>query len=621
MRPLRQQLGALVFDVPRLLAALAGDWKRMRNRRERVTRDPRTGGVQCHWVFSSDLHVAEVWPRTGGWLMRKAFAEWPIRYAEVPLAAGEPRVTFIIGHRGEARLPLLQKTLASIAGQSIPIECIVVEQSDRPVVQPPPWVRYLHTPVPAGAPYNRAATFNAGARLARAKLLVLHDNDMPVPERYAEELTARHGEGWELIDLKRFIFYVDGNGRIEHVTQNLLGGSIAADAEAYRAIGGFDESFRGWGGEDNEFWDRARTRRVWNFGYLPILHLWHAPQPEKARVQQSGTPRYDELRHIDPHERIARLRGSERSVEPGLVSTIIPVFNRPAMLREAVASVLAQTYRNIEVIVVDDGSTDNTPRVIAELGVRSVRIENRGPGAAREAGRQLARGEFLQYLDSDDLLTARKFELQVAALRDDPEAGIAYGNVRHVDLDGNEIPIDWKPANQRQPAIFPSFLVARWWDTPAPLYRRSVTDAIGPWTSLRAEEDWEYDARAGALGVRLAYVDEVVAVIRDHPEGRLSGSADAATLRNRATAHELIAAHALRAGIDPQSEEFQRYARELFLLARQCGAAGLSDESRRLTELARSLSGARDVRVYAMLARLCGWRAAGRAAAWMDRLR
>jgi glycosyltransferase involved in cell wall biosynthesis len=106
----------------------------------------------------------------------------------------------------------------------------------------------------------------------------------------------------------------------------------------------------------------------------------------------------------------------------GLVSTIIPVHNRPALLREAVASVLAQTYRPIEIIIVDDGSTDETGREAEALAekyseVHSIHRQNGGPGAARETGRLAARGEFTQYLDSDDLLLPTKFELQVAGLR------------------------------------------------------------------------------------------------------------------------------------------------------------------------------------------------------------
>ena len=119
----------------------------------------------------------------------------------------------------------------------------------------------------------------------------------------------------------------------------------------------------------------------------------------------------------------------------GLVSTVIPVRNRPQLLREAVESVLAQTYRPVEVIVVDDGSTDETPAMEDSLTrrypdiVRIIRNPPLGPGPAREAGRVVARGEFIQYLDSDDLLRPRKFELQVQALRERPDCDISYGYI------------------------------------------------------------------------------------------------------------------------------------------------------------------------------------------------
>ena len=312
----------------------------------------------------------------------------------------------------------------------------------------------------------------------------------------------------------------------------------------------------------------------------------------------------------------------------GLVSVVVPVFNRPDMLRHAVGSAAAQTYERIEILIVDDESTDDTPAVIRELErgdarVRGIRRPNGGPGLARESGRQAARGEYIQYLDSDDLLAPRKLELQVAALGARPECGVAYGIVRYRDAGGREIVCDWKPANQVVDTLFPSMLIARWWETISPLFRRAVTDAVGPWTSLRLEEDWEYDCRVAALGVKLAFVPEVIGEHRDHADDRLSRGAglDPRRLRDRAAAHLLIARHARRGGVPNDAPEMQTFARELFHIARQCGAAGLIDESRRLVEAARELSAARDLRAYELAGKTIGWRAAGRAAAWLERLR
>src|SRR5262249_18874982 len=236
---------------------------------------------------------------------------------------------------------------------------------------------------------------------------------------------------------------------------------------------------------------------------------------------------------------------------------------------------------DLEVIVVDDASTDDTPEAIRELErrdsrVRSARRENGGPGLARETGRQAARGEFIQYLDSDDLLLPSKVEQQVAALRARPECGVAYGIVRYRDAAGREIACHWKPANQIVDTLFPSMLIARWWETVSPLFRRSVTDAVGPWTDMRLEEDWEYDCRVAALGVRLAFVNEVVGEHRDHPEWRLSRGAglDPLRLRDPARAHELIAQHPPRGGGAPDRGERQTVPRASFSLAAHSRRAG-----------------------------------------------
>ena len=317
----------------------------------------------------------------------------------------------------------------------------------------------------------------------------------------------------------------------------------------------------------------------------------------------------------------------------GLISTIIPVHNRPLLLREAVASVLAQTYRPVEIIIVDDGSTDETLREAETLAqahpeVRAIHRQNGGPGAARETGRLAARGEFIQYLDSDDLLLPTKFARQVTGLREHGDCAVSYGKTRRYSYGDRPTDVAWKRTGERIQAMFPSFLQSRWWGTSTPLYRRNATDLAGPWTELNNEEDWEYDCRIARNGGQLHYCDAFVSEERVTSGHHLStsGSSDPEKLRSRARAHKLILEHALAARISHKASEMQNFARELFLLARQCGAAGLADEARILFDLARHASGVErsrsiDFLLYGAGARLVGWRAMGSLACRLDRFR
>jgi len=317
-----------------------------------------------------------------------------------------------------------------------------------------------------------------------------------------------------------------------------------------------------------------------------------------------------------------------------LVSAVIPVHNRAAMLREAVASVLAQTYPRVEIIIVDDGSTDDTALAADDLSRRHpdrvsvIHQSNTGTGLAREAGRRRARGEFIQYLDSDDLLLPRKFELQVAGLNAHPECRVAYGKTQYRHSDGRLEKMPWKGSGNKVDKMFPSFLRDRWWDTPTPLYRAEICEQAGPWTDLKLEEDWEYDCRIAALGGRLHFCDEFVAEVRDHEQNRLCRGAalDPVRLKERAKAHALILTHAQRAGIKEAEPEMQHFARELFLLARQCGAAGLAAESKELFVLAKLASGDTraeklDFKLYELLADITGWTFLGKVVCLSDNLR
>lgn len=316
-------------------------------------------------------------------------------------------------------------------------------------------------------------------------------------------------------------------------------------------------------------------------------------------------------------------------ITAGLVSTIVPFFNRGKMLREAVASVLAQTYRPIEVIVSDDGSTDGAGQVADALGtenpgvVRVIRSSvNRGAGPAREAGRLAAKGEFIQYLDSDDLLAPRKFELQVEALRQHPECGAAYGYVRLIECDGRELPQPYKGSGEAIPHLFPRLLVERWWSTNCPLYRRTLCDAVGPWSALRYSQDWEYDARVGALKTRLAHVPDYVCIQRQHGGPRQTGHGGWLEPPERVRFFTSLLQCARKAGVAVGIPEMDFFSRWVFLNARQCGAQGDARAARVLYEIACGSVRRRNVRLRAtgLLARCVGWKLVGRMAAVRDSL-
>lgn len=330
----RELAGILLKDVWRYERALwssGPDWRRICNRREELVIAPDGIGVGCTWRWTSALHAPRFVPSWGRRLMARALREYPIVLQRGPPdVQGDPRVSFIIGHRGTARLPLLLLVLQSIAGQrDLPTECVVVEEAWSSEIAGllPSWVRYVFSQSPSPtAGYNRSRAFNVGVRAARGGVFVLHDGDLAVPSSYARDVATRFEEGCEAANLKRFIFYLsrEQTERVLHtdeilpvppetVLQNLVGGgSVAIGREAFLRIGGMDEGFVGWGGEDVEFWERAETLRVWDYQYLPMVHLWHAPQPEKDDAKASSAmQRWRELAATDPKRRIDALRDAD----------------------------------------------------------------------------------------------------------------------------------------------------------------------------------------------------------------------------------------------------------------------------------------------------------------------
>lgn len=337
---IRKWLGVAVLEYPsyrRSLNAEGRDWIGLCNRRESTTWSPGRTGIACNWEWTSELHAPSIFPHLRKEMFARALSDFSFELVSTPRCqaiADSVDVSFIIGHRGLERLPLLLVTLKSIAAQErVSVECIVVEQSvDRLISDSlPDWVSYVHTPPPVPEmPYARSWAFNVGALRARGRLLIFHDNDLLIPVTFAAEHLDLIDSGYDIANLKRFIFYMneqvtrdisagrvlgDCSGGVESILQNALGGgSLAISRRAFFEIGGFDEDFIGWGGEDNELWDRVLKRSVFRFGHLPMVHLWHSPQPGKQAIQGRGmhtAELVDRRRKIAPEERISELKARE----------------------------------------------------------------------------------------------------------------------------------------------------------------------------------------------------------------------------------------------------------------------------------------------------------------------
>lgn len=310
------------------------------------------------------------------------------------------------------------------------------------------------------------------------------------------------------------------------------------------------------------------------------------------------------------------------------VSVIIPVYNRGRCLREAVMSVLLQTYQYIEIVIVDDGSTDDTYVVAKELAskwpltIKIFRQDNLGPGPARQFGTANSNGEFVQYLDSDDILFPLKFELQVMSLNGNPQSGISYGISYQADYSFNP-PLLIGPirsTGEELSSLFPKLLNERWWTTSCPLYRRSLVQQIGSWRNLINEEDWEFDARAASLFTSLVWINMGVSIRRINMSSEhlsTGGCTDKIKLADRVIAKQLLFTYALNSGIKPSHHEMKIFAKECFLLSRQCAVAGLENESSIMFNLSRNASTnlqshAITLLFYRILVSLFGWISAGR---------
>ncbi len=206
------------------------------------------------------------------------------------------------------------------------------------------------------------------------------------------------------------------------------------------------------------------------------------------------------------------------------VSVIIPTYNRVPFLGDAVRSVLAQPQDGVEIIVVDDGSTDGTEELVRgfDAGLIYLRVPHRGqPAATRNRGLEAARGEFIALLDSDDLFLAGKLPLQCTALAAHPDVALVYSN-GYFFSDDPGVPISRVLDGLPTPsgAAFADLLRGNFLFPAVTLIRRSCLDTVGTFDealTLRGVEDYDLWLRLSARFPML-YVPGDVAAIRRHTD-------------------------------------------------------------------------------------------------------
>lgn len=206
------------------------------------------------------------------------------------------------------------------------------------------------------------------------------------------------------------------------------------------------------------------------------------------------------------------------------VSIIIPCFKQAHFLAQAVDSALAQTHAELEVVVIDDGSPDDTAAVAARYAgdprFKYIRQENTGLPGARNRGIRESSGDYLCFLDSDDTYTPTKVARQAALLDADPQLGWAYCDIVTVDEAGAALPDQFSIASTKRDLsgdLFTSLMLGGYFPPHTVMIRRSVLDAVGGFDpELGGHADYELWLRVAGAGYRAAFVPETLAHYRVH---------------------------------------------------------------------------------------------------------
>lgn len=258
------------------------------------------------------------------------------------------------------------------------------------------------------------------------------------------------------------------------------------------------------------------------------------------------------------------------------VSIIIPIFNSFNYIEHTLNSVKNQTYENLEIIIVDDGSTDGSSKIVRsfkDTRIIYIQQDNKGAANARNRGLKKATGDYIQYLDSDDILHPRKIQKQIIQLSRIPKGAVACGPwAKFTDSLGKaKIKADmvWKDYHDPVEWLIDSWLGAGIMLLPCWLIPKNIADKAGPWNEkFSLHDDGEYFTRILLYAQSIKFIDEAITYYRQVP-GSLSRIRNSKAIESAYQVTDLSVQHLLKRSYSPLAKKacarhYGRFAYEFY---------------------------------------------------------
>lgn len=392
----------------------------------------------------------------------------------------------------------------------------------------------VHVRTETSGPWSRSRALNAGVAAAKGRYVVTTDADMLFTPEALGMIRSRLEQDSRSVQLLqcRDLPPRHSASTIEEFEWDAyeksskfrprwgMGGMIAFPVEAYELIRGYDERMVIYGGEDIDFANRLR-RAGYRLNWIEdsrcrIYHIWHESSRKSADESSEGRAAIEKNKNIVEQDKTWVRNLSwiyPRSKDQPLVTVAVTTYNRAEYLRDCIESVLSQAVSDIEVVVVDDGSSDNTEEIAADFEDSRVRYfyqDNAGVSAARNRALAEARAPFIVIQDDDDIMLPWRISAHFAALQQGDHG--TYGG--WVDFDNTTGVMEPRPGKEfgLPQLLYSGGVMAHG----TLMVRTDVLRSFGYRTEFRAGTDYNLAIRMAMAGIRLRHTGEFHILRRFH---------------------------------------------------------------------------------------------------------